>query len=63
MTDGRVALDEFVQSHGGKRVISRILIANNGMAATKAIFSMRNWSHMELGFNALEFVVMASKAN
>jgi acetyl-CoA carboxylase/biotin carboxylase 1 len=31
------------------------------MAATKAIMSMRNWSFMELGFNALEFVAMASK--
>merc|ERR1719506_1743288 len=54
-------LADFVQKHGGKRVIRRILIANNGMAATKAIFSMRNWSQLELGCDALEFVAMASK--
>jgi len=54
-------LADFVQAHGGKRVIRRILIANNGMAATKAIFSMRNWSQLELGCDALEFVAMASK--
>jgi acetyl-CoA carboxylase/biotin carboxylase 1 len=54
-------LGDFVQKHGGKRVIRRILIANNGMAATKAIFSMRNWSQLELGCDALEFVAMASK--
>merc|ERR1719498_1374018 len=54
-------LAEFVQQHGGKLVIRRILIANNGMAATKAIFSMRNWSQLELGCDALEFIAMASK--
>ena len=27
--------EEFVKSHGGKRVITKILIANNGIAAVK----------------------------
>jgi len=55
-------LEEFVMKHGGQRVIKRILIANNGMAATKAILSMRQWAFVDLGSTKeLEFVVMASK--
>jgi len=55
-------LEEYVKAHGGLRVIKRILIANNGMAATKAILSMRQWAFTELGSaKELEFVVMASK--
>ncbi|PFH33849.1 acetyl-CoA carboxylase ACC1 [Besnoitia besnoiti] len=54
-------LAEYVKKHGGKRVIRRVLIANNGMAATKSIFSMRQWAYMELGDDKLlEFVVMAT---
>mmetsp|Transcript_92202 Transcript_92202/g.240639 ORF Transcript_92202/g.240639 Transcript_92202/m.240639 type:complete len:91 (+) Transcript_92202:13-285(+) len=53
---------EYVEQHGGKRVLKRILIANNGMAATKAIMSMRQWAFLELGSaSELEFVAMASK--
>jgi len=33
-------LAEYVANKGGKRVIRKVLIANNGMAATKAILSM-----------------------
>lgn len=56
------SLEEYVKAHGGTRVIRRILIANNGMAATKAIMSMRQWSFLELGSSReLEFIVMASK--
>jgi len=56
------SLEEFVAAHGGDRVIKRVLIANNGMAATKAILSMRQWSFVDLGdAKKLEFVVMASK--
>jgi len=55
------SLKEYVDSKGGRRVIRRILIANNGMAATKAILSMRQWAFMELGSSEeLEFVAMAS---
>ncbi|KYK69048.1 acetyl-CoA carboxylase ACC1 [Toxoplasma gondii TgCatPRC2] len=54
-------LADYVRKHGGKRVIRRVLIANNGMAATKSIFSMRQWAYMELGDDKLlEFVVMAT---
>eukprot|EP01035_Chromulina_nebulosa_P016919 gene16919-22410_t len=58
----RSLIEDFVNNAGGKRVIQRILIANNGMAATKAILSMRQWAYMNLGDDqALEFVVMATK--
>ena len=58
----RNAIETFVQQIGGKRVIQRILIANNGMAATKAIMSMRQWAYMNLGDErAIEFVAMATK--
>eukprot|EP01033_Poteriospumella_lacustris_P003046 gene3046-2231_t len=47
---------------GGKRVIQRILIANNGMAATKSILSMRQWAYTVLGDErAIEFVAMATR--
>ena len=45
----RAIVDEFVKKMGGKRTLQRILIANNGMAATKAILSMRQWAYMVLG--------------
>ena len=38
-----------------------MLIANNGMAATKSIMSMRRWAYLELGDErALSFVAMAT---
>ncbi|CBZ50010.1 hypothetical protein NCLIV_004860 [Neospora caninum Liverpool] len=59
-TEGDI-LANYVRKHGGKRVIRRVLLANNGMAATKSIFSMRQWAYMELGDEKLlEFVVMAT---
>lgn len=58
----RTLIENFVKNKGGKRVIQRILIANNGMAATKAIMSMRQWAYMNLGDEkAIEFVAMATK--
>lgn len=55
------ALEEYVKSRGGNRAIRRILIANNGMAATKSILSMRQWAYMELGDErAIQFVAMAT---
>lgn len=55
------ALEEYVNLHGGSRVLRRILIANNGMAATKSILSMRQWAYSEFGdLQCLEFVVMAT---
>ena len=37
----KMTLDEYVKVKGGNRVINKILIANNGIAAVKAIRSMR----------------------
>jgi len=54
-------LEDYVKAHGGDRVIKKILIANNGMAATKSIISMRQWAYMELGDEkAIQFVAMAT---
>ena len=54
-------LKEYVKDRGGDRVIQKVLIANNGMAATKAIISMRQWAYMELGDeSAIKFVAMAT---
>lgn len=54
-------LEAYVKERGGDRVIRKVLIANNGMAATKAIFSMRQWAYMEFGDErVIQFVAMAS---
>eukprot|EP00629_Pelagomonadales_sp_RCC1024_P000300 CAMPEP_0119259260 /NCGR_PEP_ID=MMETSP1329-20130426/147_1 /TAXON_ID=114041 /ORGANISM="Genus nov. species nov., Strain RCC1024" /LENGTH=903 /DNA_ID=CAMNT_0007258629 /DNA_START=51 /DNA_END=2759 /DNA_ORIENTATION=+ len=54
-------LADYVAARGGTRVIRKVLIANNGMAATKSIMSMRRWAYLTLGDEkALEFVVMAT---
>jgi len=58
---GSNAIEDYVKEHGGDRVIRKILIANNGMAATKSILSMRQWAYMELGDEKLiQFVAMAT---
>ena len=55
------SLKEYVEKHQGSRVISRILIANNGIAAVKCMQSMRRWEYGELGIkNSLVFVCMAT---
>ena len=54
-------LEDYVVSRGGDRPIRKVLIANNGMAATKSILSMRQWAYMELGDEkAITFVAMAT---
>ena len=50
-TKRRALMENYVKKMGGKRTLHRILIANNGMAATKAIQSMRQWAYMVLGEN------------
>jgi len=60
--DAAKKLEEYVFSKGGNKVLRKILIANNGMAATKAILSMRQWAYLELGLdNVFEFVAMATR--
>jgi acetyl-CoA carboxylase/biotin carboxylase 1 len=54
-------IEQYVEERGGNLPIKRVLIANNGMAATKSILSMRQWAYMELGDErAVQFVAMAS---
>ena len=54
-------MKDYVMKRGGDRVIRRILIANNGMAATKSIMSIRQWGYETFGDErAVEFVVMAT---
>ncbi|XP_014669086.1 PREDICTED: acetyl-CoA carboxylase-like [Priapulus caudatus] len=53
--------EEYVHRFEGKRVINKILIANNGIAAVKCMRSIRRWSY-ELFKNerAIRFVVMVT---
>jgi len=54
-------IGDYCKAKGGSRPIRKVLIANNGMAATKSILSMRQWAYMELGDEKLiEFVAMAT---
>jgi len=54
-------IEEYVAARGGDRPIRKVLIANNGMAATKSILSMRQWAYMEFGDErAIQFVAMAT---
>ena len=55
-------IEDYVDKLDGKRTIQRILIANNGMAATKAILSMRQWAYTMFGDErTIEFVAMATR--
>lgn len=46
---------------GGTRVINRVLIANNGIAAVKCMRSIRRWSYeMFKNERAVRFVVMVT---
>ncbi|EGW34547.1 uncharacterized protein SPAPADRAFT_134536 [Spathaspora passalidarum NRRL Y-27907] len=52
---------DFVKAHQGHTVISKILIANNGIAAVKEIRSVRKWAYETFGDEkAIQFTVMAT---
>lgn len=52
---------DYVIKHGGNKVITSVLIANNGIAAVKCIRSMRKWAYETFGNErAIQFVVMAT---
>ncbi len=52
---------EYVQKLGGTHTIDTVLIANNGIAAVKAIRSIRQWAYSTFGNErAIQFVVMAT---
>ncbi|EFX86656.1 hypothetical protein DAPPUDRAFT_222043 [Daphnia pulex] len=53
--------EEFVRQFGGNRVINRVLIANNGIAAVKCMRSIRRWAYeMFRNERAIRFVVMVT---
>eukprot|EP01119_Soliformovum_irregulare_P013643 TRINITY_DN365_c0_g1_i1.p1 TRINITY_DN365_c0_g1~~TRINITY_DN365_c0_g1_i1.p1 ORF type:complete len:2213 (-),score=948.81 TRINITY_DN365_c0_g1_i1:73-6711(-) len=55
------SVKDYVVKHGGNRVIETILIANNGIAAVKAIRSLRKFAYETFGSEkALQFIVMAT---
>eukprot|EP00762_Andalucia_godoyi_P000340 ANDGO_03235.mRNA.1 Acetyl-CoA carboxylase len=57
----RSALDQYIKRLGGRRVIQRVLICNNGIAAVKAIRSIRKWAYSEFSNeNTITFVAMAT---
>ena len=50
-----------MRTFGGKRVIEKVLIANNGIAAVKCMRSIRKWAYELFGNEkAIKFVAMAS---
>lgn len=52
---------DFVKANQGHTVITRVLIANNGIAAVKEIRSVRRWAYETFGDNrAIQFTVMAT---
>ncbi|KAK7934090.1 hypothetical protein WMY93_004986 [Mugilogobius chulae] len=52
---------EFVTRFGGSRVIEKVLIANNGIAAVKCMRSIRRWSYeMFRNERIIRFVVMVT---
>ena len=54
-------LSRYVSDLRGSRTIRKILIANNGIAAVKAIRSIRRWSYEAFGDEkAIQFVSMAT---
>lgn len=55
------SLDALCTAMGATRRISRLLIANNGLAAVKGIDSIRLWLYEHIGdADAIQFVVMAT---
>lgn len=51
----------WVEQMGGSRAVSRVLVANNGNAAIKAIMSWREWEALTFPRRALEVVCLATK--
>lgn len=51
------SVEEFVQFSQGDHAIKKILIANNGIGATKAIKSIRRWSFETFGDERMVCIV------
>ncbi|KAK3576974.1 hypothetical protein CHS0354_005975 [Potamilus streckersoni] len=53
--------EEFVHKFGGNKVINKVLIANNGIAAVKCMRSVRRWAYeMFRNERAVRFIVMVA---
>ncbi len=53
--------EEYVAKCGGKRVIEKVLVANNGIGAVKFIRSVRRWAYEMFGNEkAIKFCAMVS---
>jgi acetyl-CoA carboxylase/biotin carboxylase 1 len=60
-TTGPSPVRDFIINSNGHTLITKILIANNGIAAVKEIRSVRQWAYSEFGDErAIQFVVMAT---
>lgn len=54
-------MNSFIKEHNGDTFIRRLLIANNGIAAVKAIRSLRKWTYDTFFDDKLiEFIVMVT---
>ena len=54
-------IKDYVARHMGHTVITRVLIANNGLAAAKCIRDIRRWCNEKFGNDrAIEIIVMAT---
>lgn len=59
MEDPKQVIADYIAFRGGKRVIQRILVANNGLAAVRFMRRLREWSFEYLGSEkALHFICM-----
>ncbi|KAG5461236.1 MAG: acetyl-CoA carboxylase 1, partial [Olpidium bornovanus] len=57
----RSMVEDFVVSSGGNTVITKVLLSTNGIAAVKAIRSVRKWAYETFGNEkAIQFTVMAT---
>ena len=55
------SVEEYVRFCGGTKVITRVLIANNGIAAVKEMLSVRRWAFETFGNErAIHFIAMAT---
>ena len=54
-------VQDFIRDSHGHTLITKILVANNGMAAVKAIRSIRKWSYETFGNErAISFTAMCT---
>ncbi|KAJ3268627.1 acetyl-coenzyme-A carboxylase [Terramyces sp. JEL0728] len=54
-------VDDFIKKSNGNRLVQKVLIANNGMAAVKAIRSIRKWSYETFGSeDEIQFYAMCT---